>query len=252
MKTTLSQQNAPAASGHSAGFWGLTIGVIGVVYGDIGTSPIYAFREALHTIAVEGQAPALADVLGILSLILWALTIIVTIKYVIVLLRIDNHGEGGTLALMALARSVIYCRTTIFLFLGMAGAALFYGDSIITPALSVLSAVEGMEVVAPRFKTYVIPLTLIIILFLFLFQSRGTACVSALFGPITCVWFAALAFTGVTRIMQDPRVLLSFNPMYAVSFLIAQGKLSFLALGAVFLAVTGAEALYADLGHFGK
>lgn len=241
-----------AAIEKDSKFWALTIGAIGVVYGDIGTSPIYAFREALRVLTESGQAPALQEVLGLLSLIIWALLVLVTVKYVIILLRIDNKGEGGTLALMALARSVAYRNTKSFLFLGMAGAALFYGDAILTPALSVLSAVEGVEIISPAFKSYVIPITLGIIIGLFLFQSKGTGKVSALFGPVTAVWFAALAYTGLLHISDEPRVLMAFNPWYAFSFLVEHGKISFLALGAVFLAVTGAEALYADLGHFGK
>ncbi|MEZ0225499.1 MAG: potassium transporter Kup [Alphaproteobacteria bacterium] len=230
----------------------LAISAIGVVYGDIGTSPIYAFREAVRVVAGDSQVVQLPDVLGILSLILWAMTIIVTIKYVSVLLKIDNRGEGGTLALMALARSVIYRNTIGFLFLGMAGAALFYGASIITPALSVMSAVEGLDVIAPRFSPYVVPITIAIIVGLFSVQSRGTGAVSTYFGPVTAIWFAVLGIMGASHIADEPRVLMAVNPYYAVVFLLEHGKLALLTLGAVFLAVTGAEALYADLGHFGR
>jgi len=232
---------------------GLTIGAIGVVYGDVGTSPLYAFREALHSISEGGTlAVGQPEVFGLLSLILWSMTIIITLKYVSFLLRIDNRGEGGTLALMALARSVIYRNTIGFLFLGMAGASLFYGDSIITPAISVLSAVEGLEVVAPHFSPYVIPLTLGIIVGLFLFQSKGTAKVSAFFGPIMLVWFGVLGITGIRHVMEGPGIVLAFNPYYALHFMVSHGKLAMVAVGSVFLCVTGAEALYADLGHFGR
>lgn len=239
-------------SQQSKQMWPLTIGALGVAYGDIGTSPLYAFREAIHAATSHGQVIALQEVLGILSLILWALILIVTLKYVVILLRIDNRGEGGTLALMALARSVIYRNTIGFLFLGMLGAALFYGDSVITPAISVLSAVEGLEVVTPAFSPYILPITITIILGLFMFQSRGTASVSALFGPIMVAWFCLLGFLGLMHIMDDLRVLQAFNPFYGVKFLASHGGISLIALGAVFLSVTGAEALYADLGHFGR
>lgn len=229
----------------------LTVGAIGVVYGDIGTSPLYAFREAVLHMA-EGGAFVRDEVLGILSLILWSLMLIVTLKYVIILMRIDNRGEGGTLALMALARSVTYRNTIGFLFLGMAGAALFYGDAIITPAISVLSAVEGLKVVTPAFDHYILPITIAIIIGLFTFQSKGTAKVSALFGPITAVWFLVMGGIGAMHIADDPGVLYAFNPWYAMKFLFTHGTLSLVVLGSVFLAVTGAEALYADLGHFGR
>lgn len=231
----------------------MALGAIGVVYGDIGTSPLYAFREALHA---AGTTPAggasFSDVTGILSLFLWSMIIVVSLKYVTVLLKIDNRGEGGTLALMALARSVIYRNTIGFLFLGMAGAALFYGDSLITPAISVLSAVEGIGVAAPRFEPYVIPITIAIIVALFFFQSRGTAKVSQLFGPIMLLWFGTLGVTGASHIMDEPRVIAALNPLNAASFVLTHGKIAFITLGAIFLCVTGAEAIYADLGHFGR
>lgn len=232
--------------------WPLTIGAIGVVYGDIGTSPLYAFREAVSHLTAGGEMLQRADVLGVLSLILWTLVLIVTIKYVIILLRLDNHGEGGTLALMALARSVIYRNTTGFLFLGIAGAALFFGDCVITPAISVLSAVEGLKMVTPAFDPYVLPLTIVIIVLLFSFQSRGTATVSKLFGPITTLWFGLLGLTGLINLVDDPSVLAAISPHYALAFIYNHGAATFMTLGAVFLAVTGAEALYADLGHFGR
>ncbi|MDE1153437.1 MAG: potassium transporter Kup [Micavibrio sp.] len=232
--------------------WKLTMGAIGVVYGDIGTSPIYAFRESLHAITPAGAVALLGDVLGIVSLILWSLTLIVTVKYVSILLKVDNHGEGGTLALMALVRTILYRNTTAFLFIGLAGAALFYGDGILTPALSVLSAVEGLEIATPAFTPYVVPITIGIILALFYFQSKGTDKVSTLFGPITLVWFGVLAATGLQHIADYPPMLKALNPYYALSFLFSHGDASFFVLGSIFLAVTGAEALYADLGHFGR
>jgi KUP system potassium uptake protein len=239
-------------SDQDKNLWPMTVGAIGVVYGDIGTSPLYAFREAMHPLVGTGMPLDRMEVLGVLSLILWALMIIVTLKYVVVLLKLDNHGEGGTLALMALARSVIYRNTTGFLFLGIAGAALFYGDAMITPAISVLSAVEGLKMVTPAFEPYIMPITLFIIICLFMFQKTGTTAVSKLFGPITTLWFLALGITGAMHLMDDPSILAAINPYYAIYFMGAHGMDSLLTLGAVFLAVTGAEALYADLGHFGR
>ncbi len=247
----------PAANGHgdahsTAGFKALMVGSIGVVYGDIGTSPLYALREAV--IAASGSAGgvnALA-VLGVLSLILWALIVVVTLKYVVILLRADNNGEGGTLALMALAqRAVTSGGGTIVLF-GIIGGALFYGDAVITPAVSVLSAIEGIKLVTVSLDPYVVPLTVIILLVLFAVQSRGTARVAAFFGPTMCVWFAVIAIAALPQIARHPEVLLALNPLYAISFMIHHGIVGFITLGAIFLAVTGAEALYADLGHFGK
>ncbi len=252
MEAIAENNHAAAEDRHDSHLWKLTIGAIGVVYGDIGTSPIYAFRESLHALGDGVGGYALPDVLGIISLILWSLTIICTVKYVCILLKVDNHGEGGTLALMALVRSILYRNTTIFLFIGMAGAALFYGDGILTPALSVLSAVEGLEVATPAFKPYIVHITLAIIVALFYFQSKGTDKVSSLFGPITLVWFAVLAVTGVQHITAFPQIMQALSPYYAVKFLFAHGSLSFIVLGSIFLAVTGAEALYADLGHFGR
>ena len=245
-----------AANGHgdtrsTAGFAALTLGSIGVVYGDIGTSPLYALREAVVAASAGGEVTSQA-VLGVLSLILWALVIVVTLKYVLILLRADNNGEGGTLALMALAqRGVTKAAGTIVL-LGIISGALFYGDAVITPALSVLSAIEGIKLVTPVLEPYVVPLTVIILLALFAVQSRGTARVAAFFGPIMCVWFAVIAIAAIAPIIRHPEVLLALNPLYAVSFMIHHGMIGFVTLGAVFLAVTGAEALYADLGHFGK
>jgi len=233
------------------GFWALMLGSIGVVYGDIGTSPLYALRESVLAAVGPDRPASQMAVFGILSLIIWALLIVVTAKYVLILLRADNNGEGGTLALMALARRVISHGGTIVL-LGIISGALFYGDAIITPALSVLSAVEGLKVVAPPLEAYVVPLTVVILFALFAVQSRGTAKVAALFGPITLVWFIAIAAAGLWHIAGNPSVLLAFNPLYGVEFLLSHGYIAFVTLGAVFLVVTGAEALYADLGHFGR
>ncbi|MFZ2160236.1 MAG: potassium transporter Kup [Bradyrhizobium sp.] len=248
----------PAANGHgeahsTAGFGALMLGSIGVVYGDIGTSPLYALREAV--VAAGGPAATSADpdaVLGILSLILWALIVVVTLKYVLILLRADNNGEGGTLALMALAQRAVGHGTGAIVLLGIISGALFYGDAVLTPALSVLSAIEGIKLVTATFEHYVVPLTVIILVVLFAVQSRGTARVAAFFGPIMCVWFAVIAIAAVPQIVRHPEVLLAFNPLLAASFMIHHGIIAFVTLGAVFLAVTGAEALYADLGHFGK
>lgn len=234
------------------GFWSLALGSIGVVYGDIGTSPLYALREAVLAATPTGIAPSEAVVLGILSLIIWALLLVVTAKYVLVLLRADNKGEGGTLALMALASRALVRRSNIVIFLGVISGALFYGDAIITPALSVLSAVEGLKIATPAFDPYVVPLTVFILVLLFAVQSRGTANVAAFFGPITLFWFAAIAAAGLWHVAQNPAVLLAFNPWYGIMFLLNHGIVGFYTLGAVFLVVTGAEALYADLGHFGQ
>jgi KUP system potassium uptake protein len=236
----------------TAGFWALTVGSIGVVYGDIGTSPLYALREAV--VAAGGTADGVArdTVLGILSLILWALLLTVTLKYVLILLRADNKGEGGTLALMALAQRALGKSAPAIVLLGIISAALFYGDALITPALSVLSAIEGLKVATPAFDPYVVPLTVVILFALFAVQSRGTAKVAAFFGPVTLVWFIAIAIAGLIHIAADPSVLAAFDPGHGVRFLARHGMIGFVTLGAVFLAVTGAEALYADLGHFGR
>jgi KUP system potassium uptake protein len=247
----------PVANGqgetHStASFQALLIGSIGVVYGDIGTSPLYAFREAVVAAERAVATSATDAVLGVLSLILWALLIVVTLKYVLILLRADNNGEGGTLALMALAQRAVSSGGGAIVFLGIISGALFFGDAVITPALSVLSAIEGIKLVTATFDPYVVPLTVVILVLLFAVQSRGTARVASFFGPIMCVWFVVIAAAAVPHIIRQPEVLLAFNPVYAVSFMAHHGIIGFITLGAVFLAVTGAEALYADLGHFGK
>ena len=235
-------------------FWPLTLGCMGVVYGDIGTSPLYAFRVALEAAGGHQGDLSRGTVLGVLSLILWALILVVTAKYVLILLRADNKGEGGTLSLMALAQRALSSARSQFvvLLLGMIAAALFYGDALLTPAISVLSAVEGLEVAAPQLKSYVVPLTVLILVLLFSVQSHGTARVAAFFGPVMTLWFMALGLAGLMHIADDPGVLAAFNPAYAAAFLAGHGMIGLVTLGAVFLAVTGAEALYADLGHFGR
>ncbi|KQY48464.1 MULTISPECIES: potassium transporter Kup [Rhizobium/Agrobacterium group] len=228
----------------------LSLGSIGVVYGDIGTSPLYAFREALRPVSADGVTRL--EIIGLISLMIWTLTIIVTLKYVLFLLRADNNGEGGTLSLLALLMKYSSKRANRLFFLGIAGAALFIGDAIIAPALSVLSAVEGLKLVTPTLSPYVVPISVVILLLLFAVQSRGTAAVSKFFGPIMAVWFIVLAVAGVSHITDDYGILAAFNPYYAVHFLIHAGYVGIVVLGAVFLTVTGAEALYADLGHFGR
>lgn len=229
----------------------LFIGAVGVVYGDIGTSPLYAFRESLKQ-AAQGGAAERTDVLGIISLILWALILTVTVKYVFILLRADNNGEGGTLSLMALASRAIGKPSLPVFLLGVLGAALFFGDAMITPAVSVLSAVEGLALVAPSLEHMVIPITLVILILLFSLQAKGTGRVAVLFGPFMIFWFIAIGVMGLIHISDDPTIFYAFNPVYGIKFLFSDGWAGLIALGFVFLAVTGAEALYADLGHFGK
>jgi KUP system potassium uptake protein len=233
-------------------FLGLTVGSIGVVYGDIGTSPLYALREAVSASIEPGGMVNRDAVLGVLSLILWALIVTVTLKYVIVLLRADNNGEGGTLALMALAQRALRRSANIIVLCGIISAALFYGDAMITPALSVLSAIEGLKIATPAFDPYIVPMTIAVLVVLFAVQSRGTAKVAAFFGPIMVLWFTVIAAGGIAQVATRPEILLAFNPLYAVAFLWGHGVIGLVTLGAVFLAVTGAEALYADLGHFGR
>ena len=257
MTTALRTSSSTAAAAATpAGFWGLTLGSIGVVYGDIGTSPLYAFREAILAAGgVDAAANAAAlreQVLGLLSLIVWALVIVVTLKYVFVLLRADNRGEGGTLSLVALAQRALGGSAPVVFVIGAIGAALFYGDALITPAISVLSAVEGLKLIAPELAPFVVPTTVTIILALFAVQSRGTAAVAGWFGPITLVWFLAMGVGGLVHIVADPTILAAANPSHAAGFLARNGAVGFVVLGAVFLAVTGAEALYAALGHFGR
>src|SRR5207344_1046988 len=231
--------------------WAMALGSVGVVYGDIGTSPLYAFRVAVVA-ATESCPVTRTVVLGVLSLILWALIVVVTLKYVVLLLRADNNGEGGTLSLTALATRALGRRTTLVFLLGLIGAAMFLGDSMITPAISVLSAVEGLNLATPAFEHFVVPLTIVILTLLFMVQRRGTARVASFFGPVMVAWFVVLAIAGLLHISDDPGVLLAINPYYAIWFLATHGTIGLVTLGAVFLAVTGAEALYADLGHFGR
>jgi len=235
----------------TSGFWGLTLGSIGVVFGDIGTSPLYAFREAVGA-AAQGEPVTRGVVLGVLSLILWALFIVVTAKYVLLLLRADNNGEGGTLSLMALGQRAFGRHSWPLLALGVIGASMFIGDSMITPAISVLSAVEGLKLATPGLEHYVVPLTVFILVVLFSVQSSGTARVASAFGPVMVVWFSSLAIMGLYNISDDPSVLAAINPWYGIQFLLSHGTIGMVTLGAVFLAVTGGEALYADLGHFGR
>ncbi|MBX9842690.1 MAG: potassium transporter Kup [Xanthobacteraceae bacterium] len=244
------EQAAPAASSVGS-FWALALGSVGVVYGDIGTSPLYAFRVAAKAAAESGQVTR-DTVLGVLSMILWSLIVVVTIKYVVVLLRADNNGEGGTLSLTALATRALGQRSWFVLLLGIVGAAMFIGDSMITPAISVLSAVEGLSLVTPAFEHYVMPITVAILIALFAVQRRGTARVASFFGPIMVIWFVTLAITGALHILDDPHVFAAINPAYAITFISTHGTIGLITLGAVFLAVTGGEALYADLGHFGR
>ena len=246
---------APAASADvskdNSSFYALTLGSVGVVYGDIGTSPLYAFREAVMAAGESGPITR-EIVLGVLSLILWALIVVVTVKYVLILLRADNNGEGGTLSLTALASRALGRRTALVFLLGVVGASMFLGDSVITPAISVLSAVEGLKLANPAFSHVVAPLTTAILIALFAAQRRGTAGIASLFGPIMVIWFAAIALAGLFHIHDDPGVLFAINPYYAVRFLYDHGQIGLVTLGAVFLVVTGGEALYADLGHFGR
>ena len=227
----------------------LTIAALGVVYGDIGTSPLYTIRQCLLT--AEGvTAPR---VFGVLSLIAWALTLVVTVKYVIVLMRADNRGEGGIVALTVLALRAAGPRSSRWIFsAGLLGLALFYGDGVLTPSISVLSAVEGLKVATPLFEPYIIPISLVLLTALFMVQRRGTAAIGGLFGPIMVVWFAVLAVLGIWSIARQPHILLAVNPYYGLALLVRHPWHGFLMLGAVFLAVTGAEALYADMGHFGR
>ena len=228
----------------------LSLAALGIVYGDIGTSPLYAFRQALNVVTVDEAA-----ILGILSMIVWALVIVVTLKYLQLVMRADNKGEGGILALLALLhpwRGPDTPGKTRLIFIGLFGAALLYGDGMITPAISVLSAVEGIETVEQGIAPYVVPITVVILFLLFMVQSRGTASVGALFGPVTLVWFIAIGLLGLVQIVQQPVVLKAFNPTYAMIFAADAPATTMAVLGAVFLVVTGSEALYADMGHFGR
>jgi KUP system potassium uptake protein len=230
----------------------LTLSAIGVVYGDIGTSVLYAMKEVFG----GGHVPFTPDnIYGILSIFFWTLTVIVSIKYVVLVLRADNHGEGGLVAMLALASQAVKDQPKlrkILLIVGIFGTCLFYGDGVITPAISVLGAMEGLEVISPAFRQYVVPLTLAILFCLFLVQKRGTTGIGKFFGPLTLLWFAVISILGITHIASNPEILLAISPHYALGFMWANPGITFIILGAVVLCVTGAEALYADLGHFGK
>jgi KUP system potassium uptake protein len=241
-----------AGEGHdSKNFWALALGSVGVVFGDIGTSPLYAFKEAI-TAATHRGLPAAEATLGVLSLIFWSMTLVVTIKYVQLLLRADNKGEGGMFAMMALGQTVARRSAPLLGALGIAGASFFYGDAVITPAISVLSAVEGVKLVAPQFEKIVIPVALVVLTILFWVQARGTDRVARFFGPIMCVWFAVLALGGLMHVSDNLHVLQALNPIIGVVFVFHHGVIGLTIMGLVFLACTGAEALYADLGHFGR
>ncbi|MDB4887633.1 MAG: transporter [Gemmatimonadetes bacterium] len=237
---------------HKSTLASLSLAALGVVYGDIGTSPIYALRESLH--GGHGVAASATNVLGLLSLILWALILVISVKYLLFVMRADNGGEGGMIALTALVappRTDARMRRRALVLVGLFGASLLYGDGMITPAISVLSAVEGLEVATPIFVPYVVPITIVILVGLFAVQRRGTASIGAIFGPVMLLWFATLALLGVVQIVQHPAVLAAVNPVYGFQFFQANGWHGYLVLGSVFLAVTGGEALYADMGHFG-
>ncbi|MDC8784937.1 potassium transporter Kup [Roseateles koreensis] len=229
----------------------LTLGALGVVYGDIGTSPLYALKEVFNA----GHVPLTPEnIIGILSLVFWTLTIVVSLKYVALIMRASNNGEGGTMALLALAGQTVSGRPRLklaLLLMGIMGAAMFYGDGVITPAISVLSAIEGLELVTPAFQPYVVPITLGILLGLYAIQKHGTGAMGVMFGPITLVWFFVIAYFGLIWILREPAVLAAINPVHALSFALTHGHVTLIVLGAVFLSVTGAEALYADMGHFG-
>jgi KUP system potassium uptake protein len=265
------KRNAEAASGHptkhsdnhepdgehshsKTGTAALALGALGVVYGDIGTSPLYSFKEAFteesHRMTVDT-----INVYGICSLAFWALVIIISVKYLLLVMRADNKGEGGILALTALVmpkRTKNVTKAGLLVSLGVFGTALLYGDGIITPAISVLSAVEGLEEVSPSFASWVLPIAIVILLGLFMVQSRGTGAVGKVFGPIMVVWFATLALLGLSKIIPEPGIISSVNPIYAIRYFTHESGKAFLSLGSIFLVVTGGEALYADMGHFGR
>jgi KUP system potassium uptake protein len=249
-----SERNGHGPAAH-AGFWTLLIGSIGVVYGDIGTSPLYAFKESVAHVLESGNGADRSEVLGIVSLIFWALMIVVTLKYVVIVLQMDNKGEGGTLSLMALAQRALGKRTPLLFLIGVVGASMFYGDALITPAISVLSAVEGLRAVPAlehSIDPWILPIAVGILVGLFAIQSRGTGVMGRYFGPITAIWFLVMGVLGLVHLLRDPSVIEALMPTYALSFMLEHGFLTFVVLGSVFLAVTGAEALYADMGHFGR
>ncbi len=230
----------------------LTLGALGVVYGDIGTSPLYAMKEIFH----GGHVPATADnILGVLSLIFWTITVVVSLKYVLLILRADNNGEGGLIAMLALATTAVKDKPalrSVLMTVGLFGTAIFYGDAVITPAMTVLGAVEGIDVYAPKYHDAILPLTFVVITLLFAIQRMGTGGIGRAFGPVMLVWFIALALLGIPHVLSNPDVLVALNPMRAIGFAMAHKMVAFVALGAVVLVVTGGEALYADMGHFGR
>ncbi len=243
---------SPPASKRKSGLFTLTLGAVGVVYGDIGTSPLYALKEVF----AHGHVPLTpGNIYGVLSMIFWTLTVVVSLKYVVLILRADNSGEGGLIAMLALASTAVAHRPKLrrrLLLLGIFGTAIFFGDGVITPAISVLSAVEGLEVATPGLHRYVVPLTLVVLTALFFVQRHGTGGIGRYFGPVTVMWFLALTVLGVTHIAENPAVLWALSPHYALSFVFGHPGIAFIALASVVLCVTGAEALYADMGHFGK
>ncbi len=243
-----SEESAPRGKALAA----LAISALGVVYGDIGTSPLYAIKEAFHE--PYGVPLTTPNVLGVLSLVFWSLTFIISFKYLILMVRADNRGEGGVLALLALLRPHRYStrRRWLLIMGGVFGAAFLYGDGVITPAISVLGAMEGLSVAAPALGSWVVPIALVILVGLFAFQSRGTAGVGAVFGPVTLVWFICISLLGIGGIVREPAVLLALNPWHALAFFLNHGLRGVIILAVVVLVVTGGEALYADMGHFGK
>ena len=249
MTSSAAAISTPAAAQHPAQP-ALLFGALGVVFGDIGTSPIYAFRESLKA---AGGTNTEATVLGVLSLVFWAVVLIVALKYVVFVMRADNDGEGGTMALLSLALPVAGRLKSVLVVVGFGGAALFFGDAMITPAISVLSAVEGLEIATPAITAYVVPIAAAVLIGLFAIQRRGSGKVGKLFGPVMVAWFLSLAFVGLVQVMKEPRVLQALDPRYAFAYVShADGWIAFTVLGSVFLALTGGEALYADMGHFGR
>ena len=255
MRADTATAAAPVVDTRAPGrraFAGLTLGALGIVYGDIGTSPLYVMK----TVFDKGAGLALneTELVGVLSLIVWALMVIVTLKYVLLIMRADNHGEGGIMALLALAAASVAERPRLrhgLMLLGVLGAALFYGDGVITPAISVLSAMEGLQIASPRLAPYVVELTVAVLVVLFVIQKRGTAGIGAMFGPVMVVWFGVLTVAAIPAIAHHPSILAALDPLQGLRFLAHHGWVAFIALGSVVLAVTGAEALYADMGHFG-
>ena len=245
-------RSSPSQSPSGSKLAALTLGAVGVVYGDIGTSPLYALKEVF----AHGRLDITqANIFGVLSLVFWTLTVIVSVKYVLLILRADNNGEGGLIAMLALASQAVKERPALrrrLLVLGIFGTAIFFGDGVITPAITVLSAVEGLGVVAPGLHDYIVPLTLVVLTLLFAAQRFGTGGIGKFFGPVTVVWFAVLTVLGVIHIADNPSVLFALSPHHALRFMWQQPLVAFISLGAVVLCVTGAEALYADMGHFGK